>query len=72
MREGDLYVMNDPYLGGTHLPDIAVVMPVLHDDRVIAFSAAMTHHQDVGGMSPGSVPPVATEIYQEGDPHPAP
>jgi N-methylhydantoinase B len=66
MREGDLYIMNDPYLGGTHLPDIAVVMPVFHAGRPVAFSAAMTHHQDVGGMSPGSVPPNATEIYQEG------
>jgi len=66
MKQGDLYIMNDPYLGGTHLPDIAIVMPVFFDERPIAFSAAMTHHQDVGGMSPGSVPPNATEIYQEG------
>ena len=66
MQEGDLYVMNDPYLGGTHLPDIAVVMPVFFAGRPVALSAAMTHHQDVGGMSPGSVPPNATEIYQEG------
>ena len=66
MREGDIYVMNDPYLGGTHLPDIALVMPVFHGGRPVALSAAMTHHQDVGGMSPGSVPPNATEIYQEG------
>ena len=66
IHEGDLFIMNDPYLGGTHLPDIAVVMPVFHAGRLIAFSAAMTHHQDVGGMSPGSVPPNATEIYQEG------
>ncbi|ETX07523.1 MAG: hypothetical protein ETSY2_10795, partial [Candidatus Entotheonella gemina] len=66
MHEGDLYIMNDPYLGGTHLPDIALVMPVFHHGRLLAFSAAMTHHQDVGGMSPGSVPPNASEIYQEG------
>ena len=66
MKPGDLYIMNDPYLGGPHLPDIAIVMPVFFDERPIAFSAAMTHHQDVGGMSPGSVPPNATEIYQEG------
>ena len=64
--EGDLFIMNDPYHGGTHLPDIAVLMPVIHDGRPIAWSAAMTHHQDVGGMSPGSVPPTATEIHQEG------
>ena len=66
MADGDVYVMNDPYLGGTHLPDIALVMPIFHKGRPIAFSAAMTHHQDVGGMSPGSVPTNATEIYQEG------
>jgi N-methylhydantoinase B len=66
MRDGDIYIMNDPYLGGTHLPDIALVMPVFADGSVIALTAAMTHHQDVGGMAPGSVPPNATEIYQEG------
>lgn len=66
MRDGDSYVLNDPYLGGTHLPDIAVVQPVFHQERPIALSAAMTHHQDVGGMSAGSVPTNATEIFQEG------
>lgn len=66
MREGDVFCMNDPYAGGTHVPDIAVVMPVFHGGRVIALSASMTHHQDIGGMSPGSVPTNATEIYQEG------
>ena len=66
MADGDVYVMNDPYLGGTHLPDIALIMPVFLDGKLVAFSAAMTHHQDVGGMSPGSVPTNATEIYQEG------
>jgi N-methylhydantoinase B len=66
MREGDVYCMNDPYLGGTHLPDIAVVMPVFAGGRPLAFAATMTHHQDVGGMTPGSVPTNATEIFQEG------
>lgn len=66
MAEGDIYIMNDPYLGGTHLPDIALAMPVFHQGRPIAISAAMTHHQDVGGMTPGSVPTNATEIFQEG------
>jgi N-methylhydantoinase B len=66
MREGDTYILNDPYCGGTHLPDIAVVQPVMHRGRPIALTAAMTHHQDVGGMSAGSVPTNATEIYQEG------
>ena len=66
MRDGDIYILNDPYTGGTHLPDIAVIAPVFHRGKVIALSGAMTHHQDVGGMSAGSVPTNATEIYQEG------
>ncbi|RAI02484.1 5-oxoprolinase [Acuticoccus sediminis] len=66
MREGDLYCMNDPYAGGTHIPDIAVLMPVFHNGRPIALSAAMTHHQDIGGSAPGSIPTNATELYQEG------
>ena len=66
MRDGDAFILNDPYEGGTHLPDIAVIMPVCRHGRVIALSAAMTHHQDVGGMSAGSVPTNATEIFQEG------
>jgi len=66
MANKDIYIMNDPYMGGTHLPDIALVMPIFSGGELIAFSAAMTHHQDVGGMSPGSVPTNATEIFQEG------
>ncbi len=66
MGEGDIWILNDTYLGGTHLPDIAIMMPVFVDGSVIAISAAMTHHQDVGGMTPGSTPTNATEIFQEG------
>jgi N-methylhydantoinase B len=66
MREGDVYIMNEPYMGGTHLPDIGIVTPIFVDGRVVAFSATMTHHQDIGGMTPGSIPTNATEIYQEG------
>jgi N-methylhydantoinase B len=66
MREGDVYCMNDPYLGGTHLPDIGVIQPIFVGGRPVAFSATMTHHQDMGGMSPGSIPTNATEIFQEG------
>lgn len=66
MQEGDVYIMNDPYLGGTHLPDFALVIPIFGDGEPIAFAATMTHHQDVGGMTPGSIPTNATEIYQEG------
>lgn len=67
MKAGDAFIMNEPYLGGTHLPDIAIVTPIVSKDgRVVALSAAMTHHQDMGGMSPGSVPTNAVEIFQEG------
>ena len=66
LAEGDIFIMNDPYLGGTHLPDIAIIMPVFVDGRPLGLSATMAHHQDVGGMTPGSVPTNATEIFQEG------
>ena len=67
MRDGDIYIMNDPYLGGTHLPDIALIAPVFgKSEKPIALAATMSHHQDVGGMSPGSIPTHATEIWQEG------
>jgi N-methylhydantoinase B len=66
MREGDIFILNDPYAGGTHLPDIALVIPVFAQGRLLALAATMTHHQDVGGLAAGSVPTNATEIYQEG------
>lgn len=66
MHPEDTFLLNDPYAGGTHLPDIAIVQPIIVNGQVMAFSAAMTHHQDMGGMSAGSVPTNATEIYQEG------
>ena len=66
MREGDIWILNDTYMGGTHLPDIAIMLPVFAEGRPIAISATMAHHQDVGGMAPGSTPTNATEIFQEG------
>ena len=66
MQDGDIYLLNDPYCGGTHLPDIAVVVPVFARGRLLALAATMTHHQDVGGLAAGSVPTNATEIFQEG------
>jgi N-methylhydantoinase B len=64
---GDLVLLNDPYLGGTHLPDITMVSPVFVSDVESPpfFVASRAHHADVGGMSPGSMP-LASEIYQEG------
>src|SRR3546814_20806829 len=66
MRDVDVYIMNDPYLGGTHLPDIGIVMPIFCQGELIAFSGSMTHHPDIGGMTAGSVPTNDTEIFQEG------
>lgn len=63
--EGDVIVLNDPYHGGTHLPDITMLSPVFAGGRVAYFVASRAHHADVGGMSPGSLP-LSTEIYQEG------
>jgi N-methylhydantoinase B len=66
MAEGDAFLLNDPYDGGTHLPDITLAVPVVADGRVVALACTMCHHQDVGGRTPGSVPTNATELYQEG------
>jgi len=67
MERGDVVMLNDPFHGGTHLPDITLVSPVFlgHDRRPTFYVANRAHHSDVGGMSPGSMP-VAREIYQEG------
>ncbi len=66
MNPGDVYILNDPYDGGTHLPDITLVEPVFFEGKAVALSASLAHHQDVGGKTPGSTPPDATEIYAEG------
>ena len=62
---GDVVILNDPYLGGTHLPDITMVSPVFLRRTLIGFVASRAHHADVGGMSPGSMP-LAEELIQEG------
>ena len=66
MASGDVYILNDPYSGGTHLPDITLFIPVFAGDVMVGFSVTTVHHQDMGGMAPGSIPTNATEIYQEG------
>lgn len=66
LAEGDLFLFNDPYSGGTHLNDVAVVKPVFVDGRALALVGVMAHWQDIGGMVPGSLSGTATEIYQEG------
>jgi N-methylhydantoinase B/oxoprolinase/acetone carboxylase alpha subunit len=64
-EEGDLAILNDPYRGGTHLPDITCISPVFIEGKLRFFVANRAHHADVGGMSPGSMP-LATELFQEG------
>ena len=66
MAEGDGYLLNDPWQGGTHLPDLTLLRPVCVGGRVVALVACVLHHQDVGGIAPGSVPTHATSIQQEG------
>jgi len=64
-RPGDLIVLNDPYQGGTHLPDVTFVRPVFAGKRLEFFTACRAHYSDIGGMAPGSMP-VSTDLYQEG------
>jgi len=64
-EDGDIVLVNDPYRGGTHLPDITCIAPVFCRERPAFFAANRAHHSDVGGMTPGSMP-LATEIFQEG------
>lgn len=64
--EGDVYIMNDPYAGGSHIPDLIIFVPTFYEGRVVAVSAVNAHHQDVGGKSPGSMVVDATDIFQEG------
>ena len=66
MQNGDGYLQNDPWSGGTHLPDIIIARPVRADGRTVALAATILHHQDVGGLAAGSVPPDARDIFQEG------
>ncbi len=66
MVDGDVFINNDPYAGGTHLPCVFVVMPVLYRGELVAFTCSVLHHLDIGGKTPGSMVADATEIYQEG------
>ena len=68
IKPGDVYVINAPYNGGTHLPDITVCTPVFDDKKkaILFWVASRGHHADVGGISPGSMSPNATDIEQEG------
>jgi len=68
MRPGDAFVLNDPYAGGTHLPDITVITPVFDESgrEILFFTGSRGHHADVGGTTPGSMPPDSAHIDEEG------
>lgn len=66
MQDGEGFLTNDPWSGGTHLPDLIVIRPILVAGRVVAHAGTILHHQDVGGLAPGSIPPDSRDIFQEG------
>ncbi len=68
MRAGDVYVLNDPYNGGTHLPDVTVITPVFDEPgrEILFYVGSRGHHADIGGITPGSMPPFSRTIEEEG------
>ena len=64
--EGDVFIFNDPYVGGTHLSDLRLIRPVFHGGRLICWLGSVGHWHDVGGAVPGNYNPAATEYFQEG------
>lgn len=68
MKKGDAYALNAPYNGGTHLPDVTIIKPVFDatGEQVIFYVAARGHHADIGGITPGSMPPDSSSVAQEG------
>lgn len=65
IKEGDIFILNDPFRGGTHLPDVTCISPIFMGDKVEFFVASRAHHADIGGMTPGSMP-LSTSIHEEG------
>ncbi|WP_204112818.1 hydantoinase B/oxoprolinase family protein [Shimia biformata] len=66
IHDGDAFMLNSPYNGGTHLPDVTVVTPVFHDGKVVFWLGSRGHHADIGGRTPGSGPPDSRHIDEEG------
>src|SRR2546428_5778648 len=68
MRPGDVYAVNDPYHGGTHLPDVTVITPVFGQagERLLFFVASRGHHAEIGGITPGSMPANSRNVHEEG------
>jgi 5-oxoprolinase (ATP-hydrolysing) len=65
-KPGDVFAANNPFCGGTHLPDITVITPVFDNGKILFFVASRGHHADVGGTTPGSMPPDSTGLFEEG------
>jgi N-methylhydantoinase B len=65
-RDGDLWILNDPYRGGTHLPDITLISPVFHQKDLLGFAASRAHHADIGGPTPGGMPALSVTLDEEG------
>jgi len=65
-QPGDVFLLNSPWAGGSHLPDLTMVEAIAINDEIVGFAVVRAHHADVGGMSPGSMPQGATELVQEG------
>jgi 5-oxoprolinase (ATP-hydrolysing) len=66
MEPGDVVVTNHPAFGGSHLPDVTVVTPIHGEGRLLGYAASRAHHAEIGGLCPGSMPPLATTLAQEG------
>jgi 5-oxoprolinase (ATP-hydrolysing) len=66
IRPGNVYVLNAPYNGGTHLPDVTVITPVFRDGRILFYVGSRGHHADIGGITPGSMPPGSKVVEEEG------
>jgi 5-oxoprolinase (ATP-hydrolysing) len=66
MKPGDVYVLNAPYNGGTHLPDVTVITPVFENNNILFYVGSRGHHADIGGITPGSMPPGSKVVAEEG------
>jgi N-methylhydantoinase B len=66
LEQGDMILLNDPYLSGTHLPDLTLIAPIYNGTRLLGYAANKAHHTDIGGKAPGSIAGDSTELYQEG------
>jgi 5-oxoprolinase (ATP-hydrolysing) len=66
MKPGNVYVLNAPYNGGTHLPDVTVITPVFRKEEILFYVGSRGHHADIGGITPGSMPPGSTRVEEEG------